>query len=252
MNYIIIFIIFLGVQKIELLFWVRDIVTFPKQQSNKMSVETQTLIIQKEQQGCKQPIMVPPMRYYLQRFSYSQLNKQWHELMASGAFPTRESINESLVFMNNAHLNSMYGTWSFGFIPAPPHNEITKRVIGKNGYYFKMTTTVSDVEFIWHDRVTNTFLFWGTTNFKVVKAMNAIRWRIHKVYATPPPPPPRLDSHYEIEDISHDEEEEKEEEESATNNEKVIRDIMEIHSLDRKGAEEKIDEMAKNAVVKHS
>ena len=35
LNYIIIFIIFLGLQKIEMLFWVRDIVTFPKQQSNK-------------------------------------------------------------------------------------------------------------------------------------------------------------------------------------------------------------------------
>ena len=79
--------------------------------------------------------------------------------------------------------------------------------------------------------------------------MNAIRWRIHKVYATPPPPPPRLDFQYGIEDISDDEDEK---EDNLTNNEKVIRDIMEIYSLDRKGAEEKIDEMAKSAVVKHS
>jgi len=211
LNYIIIFIIFLGVKKIELLFWVRDIVTFPKQQSNKatkqqsnkMSVETQKLNTDKQEQ---QQIMVPPMRYYLQSFTYSQLNKQWHELMASGAFPTRESFNESLVFMNNAHLNSAHGMWSFGYIPAPPHSDITRRVIGKDGYYFKMTTTLSEVEFIWHNRVTNTFLFWGTTNFKVVKAMNTIRWRIHKLYSTMPPPPPPRVPYYHTENISHEDE----------------------------------------------
>ena len=186
------------------------------------------------------------MHYPLERIPSSDMRGNFQRLTAVGCFPTDEAKSEANAFLERVS-HSPLKTWTFGFIPAPPHSEITKRVIGKNGYYFKMTTTLSEVGFIWHNRDTNKFLFWGPSPYNVVKAMNAIRWRIHKVYATPPPPPPRLDSQYGIEDISDDEEED-----SVTNNEKVIRDIMEIYSLDRKGAEEKIDEMAKNAVVKHS
>jgi len=212
-----------------------------------MSIETQTSNIQKEQLRCKQPIMVPPMRYPLECIPSSDMRGNFQRLTAVGCFPTDEAKSEANAFLERVS-HSPLKTWTFGFIPAPPHSEITKRVIGKNGYYFKITTTLSEVGFIWHNRDTNKFLFWGPSPYNVVKAMNAIRWRIHKVYATPPPPPPRLDSHYEIEDISDDEQEE----DNLTNNEKVIRDIMKIYSLNRKGAEEKIDEMAKNAVVKHS
>jgi len=42
LNYIIIFIIFLSPQKIELLFWTRDIVTFPKQQSKTAKQQSKT------------------------------------------------------------------------------------------------------------------------------------------------------------------------------------------------------------------
>ena len=43
-----------------------------------------------------------------------------------------------------------------------------------------MTTTCCGVYFIWHDRDSNSFLFWGPSTFKTVKAMNSIRWRIIK------------------------------------------------------------------------
>ena len=72
----------------------------------------------------------------------------------------------------------------FGYIPAPPHAEITRQVIGLKGYFFKMTTSCCGVYFIWHDTVNNVFLFWGPSKFKVVKAMNSIRWRIFKHYET--------------------------------------------------------------------
>ena len=201
-----------------------------------------------QQQQQQQRIMVPPMRYPLDYIPSSDMAGNFQRLKAVECFPTDEAKSQANAFLELVAKNPSIKTWVFGYIPAPPHSDITRRVIGKDGYYFKMTTTLSEVGFIWHNRDTNKFLFWGPSPYKVVKAMNAIRWRIHKVYATPPPPPPRLDSHYEIEDISDDEQEE----DNLTNNEKVIRDIMKIYSLDRKGAEEKIDEMAKNAVVKHS
>jgi hypothetical protein len=68
----------------------------------------------------------------------------------------------------------------FGYIPAPPNSSITQQVIGLNGYFFKMTTTVCGIYYIWHDTTENLFLFWGPSTFKVVKAMNSIRWRIVK------------------------------------------------------------------------
>ena len=70
----------------------------------------------------------------------------------------------------------------FSYISAPPSEEITKKVIGYDGYYFKMTTNKCGVDFIWHDLVNRRILFWGPTKFSVVKAMNSIRWRITTQY----------------------------------------------------------------------
>jgi hypothetical protein len=67
----------------------------------------------------------------------------------------------------------------FGYMPAPVR-EITQQVIGTDGYYFKTTTNTCGVDFIWHDRENGMFLFWASSNFRIVKAMNAIRWRINK------------------------------------------------------------------------
>ena len=67
----------------------------------------------------------------------------------------------------------------FGYLPAPM-KEVSQQVIGTDGYYFKMTTATSGADFIWHDREHGMFLFWASNNFRIVKAMNAIRWRINK------------------------------------------------------------------------
>ena len=67
----------------------------------------------------------------------------------------------------------------FGYLPAPM-KEVSQQVIGTDGYYFKMTTATSGADFIWHDRENGMFLFWASSNFRIVKAMNAIRWRINK------------------------------------------------------------------------
>ena len=68
----------------------------------------------------------------------------------------------------------------FGYMDAPC-KEITKQVIGSDGYFFKLTTVKCGIDFIWHDRENKTFLFWGPSNFRTVKAMNAIRYRIKKL-----------------------------------------------------------------------
>ena len=179
-------------------------------------------------------IMVPPIHYPLERIPSSEMRDNFTRLTASGCFPTDDAKTQANAFLDHVSKFSNQMMWTFGYIPAPPHSDITRRVIGKDGHYFKMTTILSEVNFIWHNRVRNTFLFWGATTFQVVKAMNAIRWRIHKVYSTPPPPPPRLPyQQYQIEDISDEEEEEEEEEEKEEKEEKkcnceacIIKNIM--------------------------
>ena len=67
-----------------------------------------------------------------------------------------------------------------GFLYAPNNSDITKQVIGRDGCYFHQTTTKQDIAMIWHDttRQRPIFRFWGD-KFKVIKAMNIIRHRIH-------------------------------------------------------------------------
>jgi hypothetical protein len=97
-------------------------------------------------------------------------------------FTQGDSSATEFVERFKATLNQRVKPTTFGYIPAPPNVDIIKQVIGVNGYFFKMTTTLCGVDFIWHNRTTNTFYFWGPTTFSVVKAMNSIRWRIQKFY----------------------------------------------------------------------
>jgi hypothetical protein len=60
-----------------------------------------------------------------------------------------------------------------GFMYAPIDEKITRRVIGENGYFFKITTEYSGINFIWHDRSKNVFYFWGD-KINVINAMNKI------------------------------------------------------------------------------
>ncbi len=66
-----------------------------------------------------------------------------------------------------------------GFLYAPTDPNITRQVIGKGGCYFHMTTQNCAIHFIWHDRNSNKFLFWGD-KFPLIKAMNIIHSRIRK------------------------------------------------------------------------
>lgn len=68
----------------------------------------------------------------------------------------------------------------YGYLLASTDSNINRQVIGEHGFFFKRTTIKCDVDFIWHDRKNNMFLFWGGNNYRVVKAMNAIKWRVDK------------------------------------------------------------------------
>ena len=66
-----------------------------------------------------------------------------------------------------------------GFLYAPTDEKITRRVIGENGYFFKITTEYTGINFIWHDRAKNIFYFWGDQT-NVVNAINKIYERCIK------------------------------------------------------------------------
>ena len=66
-----------------------------------------------------------------------------------------------------------------GFLYAPTNPDVTRQVIGKGGCYFHMTTQNSGIHFIWHDRQSNKFLFWGD-KFQLISAMKIIYSRIQK------------------------------------------------------------------------
>jgi len=99
-------------------------------------------------------------------------------------------------FVHNLHVNfcanhsHIYNSPPviFGYIPAPP-TEIdsdscvaTKRVIGTNGHWLKVTTAKSGVHMIWYDKASNKFLFWAPNHNTIVQAMKVIRNRIIKYH----------------------------------------------------------------------
>jgi len=63
-----------------------------------------------------------------------------------------------------------------GEIDAPVNELITKKVIGRGGYYFHLTTRNTGIYFIWHNRETGKFIFWGP-EYNVNQAMGHINYR---------------------------------------------------------------------------
>ena len=123
-------------------------------------------------------ISAPPMQYNLGNATGQVVCKHIDELTANANLESPEFVANLKEVLLKRHPDASI---IFGYIPAPPNGIISKQVIGEKGYFFKMTTTVCGVYFIWHDIVNNMFLFWGSSKFKVVKAMNSIRWRIAKI-----------------------------------------------------------------------
>lgn len=91
--------------------------------------------------------------------------------------------------------NGRYGCMPtiYGEYTVPSSVDTLKMIVGIKGHYFKLTTTTTGVDLIWHNRENNKFCFWGPSYNTVNDAMNRIRSRIVKytVYMTPPPNRPQ-------------------------------------------------------------
>jgi hypothetical protein len=121
----------------------------------------------------KKNIIAPPTWFNLVKISnfdmlsqISYLTRQFNDLPPD--------LANWIIYDAQTRPYSFYGT-----IPAPPSTDLVKQIIGINGYYLKLTTQNSLVDFIWHDRVRNEFQFWGEYQ-SCVKAMKEIRYRICK------------------------------------------------------------------------
>jgi len=179
--------------------------------SRSASMPTSTFDKSEKSSQQKQQIMVPPMRYDLKQGTSNNIMDHLNSLnIITTAGPLADSIERFKETLRLRHENKHFTT--FGYIPAPPDSDVTRQVIGKDGYFFKMTTTLCEVDFIWHDRVNQVFLFWGSSTFNVVKALNSIRWRIHKLYTNlreqQQVQQATTTTQYDVEDISDDESDE--------------------------------------------
>ena len=79
-------------------------------------------------------------------------------------------------YKSMAYTIFMRGGSTTGSLPAPV-TRIARSVIGFKGAYFRYTTQNCAVDLIWHDRVTDRFVFYGPY-MNVVRAMNVINHRI--------------------------------------------------------------------------
>ena len=124
-----------------------------------------------------EPDKLEPMYYKLEempsREALSKIEQLTNNFDASSKM-TEEFVNNIRTKLDTDELIME------GFLYAPSDTDITRQVIGKDGCYFHMTTKQQDIAMIWHDRsvARPVFRFWGS-KFKVIKAMNIIRHRIH-------------------------------------------------------------------------
>ncbi len=93
-------------------------------------------------------------------------------------FDPQYGISQEFIDSLTANLTNR-NTILQGFLYAPKDPNITRQVIGKGGCYFHITTQNCAIQFIWHDRNSNKFLFWGD-KYPLIRAMNIIHSRILK------------------------------------------------------------------------
>lgn len=57
--------------------------------------------------------------------------------------------------------------------------EITKQIIGRKGYYLRLTTDKTGVFFIWHNHIKKTYTIWSPNEEALDKAVGVIKHRIY-------------------------------------------------------------------------
>jgi hypothetical protein len=96
---------------------------------------------------------------------------------------------ENYKLLNNPdyekHLKCMLGernlTVYYGFLNQSQSDDINKQVVGKGGCYLYKTTADQGTLFIWHNRTTKQYEFWSLQRSNLIKSMDSIRYRMHKI-----------------------------------------------------------------------
>lgn len=129
-------------------------------------------------------IFVPPIHYNLYVWSYQQLKCNIEYLILNNHFVGSIHKQNAIYFLNKVNTEYPYNNCIVGYVPSSSliHKNIIRQIIGTNGYFLNKTRNVCNIDFIWHDRETNMFYFFGRERENVTKAMNSIRWRIQKCY----------------------------------------------------------------------
>jgi hypothetical protein len=93
---------------------------------------------------------------------------------------TNNLLGISLEYTNNMmeNIHKRKFTW-FGTLEAPKDTILIKQIIGKNGLHLKTFTNKCNVDLIWHDRATNTFMVWGN-KICIISALHFIKRQIHR------------------------------------------------------------------------
>jgi hypothetical protein len=128
---------------------------------------------------CTPPFVMPPLSNYLHQVNSGLALQHIRNLTLNMSINTSDFMIDLCQQLIDRE-SQCYPT-VFACIKAPDAKEITQQVIGTDGYYFKLTTIKTGIDFIWHDRDQNMFLFWGPNNFRTQKALIAITNRIRKI-----------------------------------------------------------------------
>lgn len=129
----------------------------------------------------RQKITVPRVEYNLMEvLDPQQVFNHIEKIFTNITSPVAIEAKNKFTAILNARAHTHSKKTVFSCIRGPANTDVTRRVIGKDGYFFKMTTTLCGIDFLWFDKETNYILCWGPNKFSVVKALNSIRWRICK------------------------------------------------------------------------
>jgi len=75
-------------------------------------------------------------------------------------------------------LGEEYNVYKFTLDVKEVHPDVMKQVIGRDGYYFKLTTENNMLDFIWHDMQSKSVFFWGASQGDINRAVGIIKSRI--------------------------------------------------------------------------
>ena len=122
----------------------------------------------------KEQVKLPPIRYKLTKLTQAQTLKQI--ACKTSGFYDMSIISADWIQRDvRSREFSSYGTF-----PAPQDMKIVQTIIGEDNYYLKLTTKKHNMDYIYYDDENGEFQFWGEYQC-CIRALNEIRYRIHKI-----------------------------------------------------------------------